>query len=184
MNSYRSPPKSCSNISFFPYARTFFIPNTKHFPTSLLFQTLDVFEFAVKCQNPFHDEWSDDYELCQSRIINLRVYGWGEFAQAFVKFLVDEKNVTSKKIRRICKNCLQQYLKKRKFTRHLPQKLFTNKTEMKVSQNFAEMHWKNTKNWNARKSTVTAHIGIFQWTIDTFTGSTYTTSHCHYASVM
>ena len=97
-------------------------------------------KFSKKCQNPFHDEWSDDSELCPCRIINLRVYGLGEFAQAFVKFLVDEKNVTSKKISRICKNCLQQCLKKRKFTKHLPQQQSTNEIEMKVSQNFAEMH--------------------------------------------
>ena len=97
-------------------------------------------KFSKNCQNPFHDEWSDDSELCKSRIINLRVYGLGKFAQAFAKFLVDEKNETSKNIRRICKNCLQRCLKKRNFTRHLPQELSTNEIEMKVSYNSVEIH--------------------------------------------
>ena len=48
-------------------------------------------KFSKKCQNPFHNESSDDSELCQCRITNLRVYSLGEFAQALVKFLVDEK---------------------------------------------------------------------------------------------
>ena len=95
-------------------------------------------KFSKKCQNPFQDELSDDSELCKSRIINLRVYGLDKFAQVFSRFLLDEKNVTSKNIRRICRNCLQRCPKKRNVTRHLPQELSTNETETKVSYYLVE----------------------------------------------
>ncbi|CAB4033568.1 Hypothetical predicted protein [Paramuricea clavata] len=90
-------------------------------------------KFAKTCNNPFHDEWSDGFEG-SSRIVNLRAYNLDEFARAFAKFSSDEKNceVTPKKINQICKNCLQQNLKKKNFIRYLPQLPSTDEIERKL----------------------------------------------------
>jgi hypothetical protein len=100
-------------------------------------------KFAKTCNNPFHDEWSDGFEG-SSRIVNLRAYNLDEFASAFAKFSSDEKNykVTPIKINQICKNCLQQCLKKKNFIRYLPHLPSTDKIEKKVSYNFAKISLK------------------------------------------
>ena len=95
-------------------------------------------KFTKNCYNSFHDEWSDGVEGSR-RIVNLRAFGLGELAEAFSKFLAHEKNLTSKKVTHICKSCVQQCLKKRKFIRHLS-KLSPDTIEKKVSNNLMGLY--------------------------------------------
>ncbi len=62
-------------------------------------------------------------------MVNLRAFGLCELAEAFdklSKFIANEKNISLKNIKKvthICKSCVQQCLKKRNFSRHLPKQI-------------------------------------------------------------
>jgi hypothetical protein len=92
-------------------------------------------KFSKNCNNPFHDKCSDGVDG-SSRMVNLRAFGLGELAEAFAKFIANEKNITLKKVTHICKICVQQCLKKRNFTRHLSKQLSPDAIEKKVSNNY------------------------------------------------
>ena len=98
-------------------------------------------KFSKNCNNPFHDDWSDGVDGC-SRMVNLRAFGLGELAEAFdklSKFVANEKNISLKNIKKvthICKSCVQQCLKKRNFTRHLPKQISPDAIEKKVNSNY------------------------------------------------
>ena len=84
-------------------------------------------KFSSNCQKPRHDEWSRR----SSRLVNLRVYGLADLASAFVK-MAYEKEMKSPRVNKICYDCLQQCLKKRNFSRHLPKNLAIDSIENKI----------------------------------------------------
>ena len=98
-------------------------------------------KFSKTCNNPLHSEWSESSEgLEGSIIVNFKVFGWLQLAEALAMFLASEKQIeTTKKISQLCKTCIHQCLKKRKFTRYLHKRLSTDVIEIKVRNMFAEL---------------------------------------------
>lgn len=75
-------------------------------------------KYQRKCSNPFHEKWS---KRSGETIVSLRARGLVGIANVFEKYVEEEMGKKSTHaIKYLCRTCLHDCFKKRKFTKLLP----------------------------------------------------------------
>ena len=85
-------------------------------------------KYSKKCNNRhFHEKWKSG----DAQIINLRRDGLLELRNIFTKMLEEHLGRKPPLIQKVCTDCLKKCIKKREFTKHVPEN-YLRTIEIKV----------------------------------------------------